>query len=43
VSCANEVRLGHVDFHSTSRRYVLNGGLPEDVKEALLALGDDWH
>jgi hypothetical protein len=28
------VRRGHVDYHSTSRHYVLNGGLPDDVKQA---------
>jgi len=29
------VRSGVVDYHSSSRRYVLNGRLPEDVKQAL--------
>jgi hypothetical protein len=32
------VRRGHVDYHSTSRRYTLNGGLPDDVKAALREL-----
>jgi hypothetical protein len=31
----DEIRRGRVEYHSTSRRYVLNGGLPEDVKLAL--------
>jgi hypothetical protein len=30
-----EVELGRVEFHSRSRRYIVNGGIPEDVKEAL--------
>jgi len=34
----DEIRRGSVDYHSTSRRYSLNGGLPEEVKRALLAL-----
>lgn len=34
----DEVRRGRVEYHSTSRRYVLNGGLPEDVKQALRKL-----
>jgi hypothetical protein len=29
------VRRRVVDYHSTSRRYCLNGGLPDDVKLAL--------
>jgi hypothetical protein len=29
------VRSGLVDYHSTSRRYCLNGGLPDDVRLAL--------
>jgi hypothetical protein len=33
------VRSGVVDYHSTSRRYVLNGRLPEDVKQAFRDLG----
>ena len=30
-----EVERGVVDYHSTSRRYVLNGALPADVRLAL--------
>jgi hypothetical protein len=30
-----EVELGRVELHSRSRRYIVNGGIPEDVKEAL--------
>jgi hypothetical protein len=30
-----EIERGVIEYHSTSRRYVLNGGLPEDVKAAL--------
>jgi hypothetical protein len=30
----DEIARGHVDYHSTTRRYSLNGGLPEDVKRA---------
>ena len=33
-----EVASGRIEYHSTSRRYSLNGGLPEDVKRALLDL-----
>jgi hypothetical protein len=33
-----EVASGRVEYHSTSRRFTLNGGLPEDVKRALLDL-----
>ena len=29
------VERGVVDYHSTSRRYVLNGALPDDVRLAL--------
>jgi hypothetical protein len=35
----DEVRRGRIEYRSTSRRYVLNGGLPEDVKQALRDLG----
>jgi hypothetical protein len=37
----DELRRGRIEYRSTSRRYVLNGGLPDDVKLALrdLALG----
>lgn len=35
----NEVRSGRIDYHSTTRRYRLNGGLPGDVKLALLRIG----
>jgi hypothetical protein len=37
-----EIARGRVEYHSTSRRFVLNvlnGGLSEDVKRALLDLG----
>jgi hypothetical protein len=34
----DEVRRGTLDYSSTMRRYSLNGGLPEDVKQALLDL-----
>jgi hypothetical protein len=34
----DEVVAGRIDYHSTSRRYRLNGGLPADLKAALLAL-----
>jgi hypothetical protein len=37
-SCVR-VGAGWVTFHSASRRYQLNGGLPADVREALLSLG----
>ena len=33
-----EIRRGWVEYHSTTDRYVLNGGIPEDVKRALLEL-----
>jgi hypothetical protein len=33
-----EVAAGRVEYHSASRRYVLNGGLPADVRQALLRL-----
>ena len=38
-----EVDAGRGKYHSTSRRYVLNGEIPDDVKRALLdlALVDD--
>ena len=35
---ADEVRQGRVDYCGSSRRYVLNGALPEDVKAALSEL-----
>ena len=31
----NEVRSGRIDYHSTTTRYQLNGGLPADVKLAV--------
>jgi hypothetical protein len=34
----DEQRRGRIEYQSTSRRYVLNGGLPEDVKAALREL-----
>lgn len=37
---AQEVRLGRIEYHSTSRRYLLNGGLDSDLCEALLGLTD---
>jgi hypothetical protein len=40
-----EVRLGRIDYHSPTRRYVLNGGLDPAVRKALLRIGlaDDRH
>ena len=35
----NEVRRGRIDYHSTTRRYALNGGLDPAVRKALLDLG----
>ena len=35
----NEVQRGRIGYDSTSKRYVLTGGLPADVKRALLDLG----
>jgi hypothetical protein len=35
---ADEIRRGHIEYHSSCRRFVLNGGIPEDVKEALREL-----
>jgi len=35
---ADEVARGTVDYHSTSRRFVLNGGLDLETREALLQL-----
>ena len=32
---ADEVRRGGVDYCGSSRRYVLNGGLTDDVKLAM--------
>ena len=34
----DELRRGRIEYHTSSRRYVLNGGIPEDVKEALRKL-----
>lgn len=34
----NEVQRGRIDYHTTSKRYVLNGGFPAYVKRALLDL-----
>ena len=34
----DELRRGRIEYHSTSRRYVLNGGIPEEVKAALREL-----
>ena len=31
----NEVRRGSIDYHSTTKRYVLNGGLDPAVRKAL--------
>jgi hypothetical protein len=31
----DELARGRIEYHSASRRYVLNGGLPQDVKRAL--------
>ena len=36
---SDEVARGRVDYAGSSRRYILNGGLPADVRAALLALG----
>jgi hypothetical protein len=36
---SNEVRRGRIDFHYTTKRYVLNGGLPSDLRQALLRIG----
>lgn len=30
-----ELRRGTIEYHSTTRRYVLNGGLPADVRLAV--------
>ena len=35
----NEVRRGRIDYHSTTRRYVLNGGLDPAVRKALFRIG----
>jgi hypothetical protein len=35
----NEVRLGRINYHSTTKRYVLNGGLDPAVRKALLRIG----
>lgn len=35
----NEVRRGRIDYHYTTKRYVLNGGLPADLRQALLRIG----
>ena len=35
----NEVRRGRIDYHPTTRRYALNGGLDPAVRKALLDLG----
>ena len=39
VVLRNEVRRGRIDYHPTTRRYVLNGGLDPAVRKALLDLG----
>ena len=39
VVLRNEVRLGRIDYHSTTRRYVLNGGLDPALRQALLRIG----
>ena len=35
----NEIRLGRIDYHSTTKRYVLNGGLDPAVRKALFRFG----
>ncbi len=35
----NEVRRGRIDYHYTMKRYVLNGGFPADLRQALLRIG----
>ncbi|HEX5974492.1 MAG TPA: hypothetical protein VFY57_04955 [Rubrobacteraceae bacterium] len=35
----NEVRRGSIDYHSTTKRYVLNGGLDPAVRKALFRIG----
>jgi hypothetical protein len=39
VVLRNEVRRGRIDYHSTTRRYVLNGGLDPALRQALLRVG----
>ena len=41
----NEVRRGRIDYHTTTKRYVLNGGLEPVVRKALFRFGlaDDRH
>ena len=39
VVLRNEVRRGRIDYHSTTRRYVLNGGLDPALRQALLRIG----
>ena len=39
VVLRNEVRRGRIDYHPTTRRYVLDGGLDPAVRKALLDLG----
>ena len=41
----NEVRRGRIDDHTTTKRYVLNGGLEPVVRKALFRFGlaDDRH
>jgi hypothetical protein len=35
---AEEIERGTIDFHSTSRRFALNGAIPADVRDALRSL-----
>ena len=35
----NEVRRGRIDYHTTTKRYVLNGGLDPAVRKALFRFG----
>ena len=35
----SEVRRGWIDYHPTTRRYVLNGGLDPALRQALLRVG----
>lgn len=34
----DEIRRGRIDYSSTMRRYSVNGGMPPDLRDALLDL-----
>ncbi len=34
----DEVRLGRIDYHSTMRRFAVNGGLDPELRQALRSL-----